>query len=100
VVDPFGNDVYVVGTQSNTLSGFRISPVSGSLSALTPATVATGSQPTSIAIRADNSWLFVTNYGVPASGSVSQYSIAPATGALSVLPMINTDNQPFGVAVK
>lgn len=97
VVDPFGNDVYVVGTLSNTLSGFRISPVTGSLTALTPATVATGLLPKSIAVRADNSWLFVTNYGAQ---SVSQYSIAPATGALSVLPTITTDNQPFGVAVK
>jgi 6-phosphogluconolactonase (cycloisomerase 2 family) len=97
VVDPFGNDVYAVGTLSNTLSGFRISPVSGSLTALTPATVATGLQPKSIAIRADNSWLFVTNY---MAGTVSQYSIAPATGALSVLPAITTDNLPFGVAVK
>jgi 6-phosphogluconolactonase (cycloisomerase 2 family) len=97
MVDPYGNDVYVVGTLSNTLSGFRISPVSGNLAALTPATVATGSAPKSIAIRADNNWLFVTNY---LSASVSQYSITPATGALSVLPTITTDNYPFGVAVK
>jgi 6-phosphogluconolactonase (cycloisomerase 2 family) len=97
VVDPYGNDVYVVGLLSNTLSGFRISPVSGNLTALTPATVATGSQPKSIAIRADNNWLFVTNY---LSQSVSQYSIVPATGALSTLPTITTDNYPFGVAVK
>jgi 6-phosphogluconolactonase (cycloisomerase 2 family) len=97
LVDPFGNNVYVVGTLSNTLSGFKISLVSGSLTALTPATVATGLQPKSIAIRADGSWLFVANYG---AASVSQYSIAPATGALSVLPTIVTDNYPFGVAVK
>lgn len=97
MVDPYGNNVYVVGTLSNTLSGFKISPVSGSLSALNPAIVATGSQPKSIAIRADNNWLFVANYG---SASVSQYSITPATGALSVLPTITTDNYPFGVAVK
>jgi hypothetical protein len=31
---------------------------------------------------------------------VSQYSITPATGALSVAPTIQTDNYPFGVAVK
>ena len=97
VVDPFGNNVYVVGTLSNTLSAFKISSQSGSLAALTPATVATGSQPKSIAIRADDNWAFVTNYG---SQSVSQYSITPATGALSVLPTITTDNYPFGVAVK
>jgi len=96
-VDPYGNNVYVVGTLSNTLSGFKISPVSGSLSALNPATVATGLEPKSIAIRGDNNWLFVTNYG---AASVSQYSITPASGALSVLPTITTDNYPFGVAVK
>lgn len=97
VVDPFGNNVYVVGTESNTLSGFKISSQSGSLTALTPATVATGLQPKSIVIRGDDNWAFVTNYG---SQSVSQYSITPATGALSVLPTITTDNYPFGVAVK
>jgi 6-phosphogluconolactonase (cycloisomerase 2 family) len=97
VVDPYGDNVYVVGTASNTVSGFKISPVSGSLTALSPATVATGSQPKSIAIRADDNWMFVSNYG---SASVSQYSITPATGNLSVLPTLSTDNNPFGVAVK
>lgn len=102
VVDPNGNNVYVVGTLSNTLSGFKISPVSGSLTAVSPATVATGSGPVSIAIRADDNWLFVANYGLGNLGgsTVSQYSITPATGALSVLPAIQTDNYPWGVAVK
>jgi DNA-binding beta-propeller fold protein YncE len=97
VVDPYGNNVYVVDTLSNTVSGFKISPVTGSLAPLSPATVATGTQPTSIAIRGDDNWLFVTNYG---SATVSHYSITPATGALSVLPTIGTDNLPWGVAVK
>jgi 6-phosphogluconolactonase (cycloisomerase 2 family) len=97
VVDPFGNNVYVLGTLSYTLSGFKISPVSGSLTALTPATVNTGTQPTSIVIRGDDNWLFVTNYQ---SASVSQYSITPATGAMSLVSTITTDNYPFGVAVK
>jgi 6-phosphogluconolactonase (cycloisomerase 2 family) len=97
VVDPSGNNVYVIGTLSNTLSAFTISPVSGSLTALNPATVATGSQPTSVAIRGDDNWMFVTNYG---SATVSQYAITPATGALSVEAPIQTDNYPFGVAVK
>ena len=95
VVDPYGNNVYVLGF--NTVSSFKISPVSGSLTALTPATVNTGSQPTSIVIRGDDNWMFVTNF---LSASVSQYSITPATGALSTLPTITTDNYPFGVAVK
>ena len=97
VVDPNGNDVYVIGTLSNTVSGFKISPVTGALTALTPATVATGASPKSIAIRADNAWMFVTNFG---SQSVSQYAITPATGALTTAQPIVTDNLPFGVAVK
>jgi 6-phosphogluconolactonase (cycloisomerase 2 family) len=97
LVDPYGNNVYVLGKSSNTVSSFKISPVSGSLTALSPATVATGTEPKSMAIRGDDNWLFVTNFG---SASVSQYSITPATGALSVLPTITTDNQPWGVAVK
>jgi 6-phosphogluconolactonase (cycloisomerase 2 family) len=97
VVDPYGNNVYVVDTLSNTVSGFKISSVTGTLEPLSPATVATGTQPTSIAIRGDDNWLFVTNYG---SATVSHYSVTPATGALSVLPTIGTDNYPWGVAVK
>lgn len=97
VVDPYGNDVYVVGTLSNTVSGFKISSVTGSLTAFTPATVATGLQPISIAIRGDDNWMFVTNFS---SASVSQYLINPGTGAITVSPAIQTDNLPWGVAVK
>ncbi len=97
VVDPFGNNVYVVGTLSNTLSLFKISTVSGGLTAMNPATVVTGSRPTSITIRADDNWMFVSNYN---SGSVSQYSITPASGDLAAAAPITTDNQPYGVAVK
>jgi hypothetical protein len=39
----------------------------------------------------------VSNYSGP---SVSQYSIVPATGALSVAAPIATDNYPWGLAVK
>jgi DNA-binding beta-propeller fold protein YncE len=97
VVDPFGNNVYVIGTLSNTLSAFKISPVSGALTALTVPTVATGGRPTSIAIRGDDNWMFVSNFN---TANVSQYSITPATGALTVESPIGTDNQPWGVAVK
>jgi len=101
-VDPYGNNVYVLGTLSNTVSGFKISSVSGSLSALNPVTVATGQGPVSMTIRADDNWMFVSNFGANSQGgsTVSQYSITPATGELSVLPAIQTDNYPFGVAVK
>jgi 6-phosphogluconolactonase (cycloisomerase 2 family) len=101
VVDPFGNNVYVIGTLSNTVSPLRISPISGALAAMSPATVATGQGPMSIAVRGDDNWMFVTNFGSASpGGTVSQYAITPATGALTAQPAIPTDNLPWGVAVK
>jgi len=102
LVDPYGNNVYVLDLLSNTISIFKISSVSGALAALTPATVATGTGPVTMTIRQDDNWLFVANFGNGALGgnTVSQYSITPATGALTVLPAIQTDNSPWGVAVK
>jgi 6-phosphogluconolactonase (cycloisomerase 2 family) len=96
-VDPYGNNVYVVGTLSNTVSGFKIGQISGALTPLSPPTLATGLGPTSIAIRKDDNWMFVPNHG---SATVSQYSITPATGALTAEAPITTDNRPWGVAVK
>ena len=102
VVDPFGNNVYVLDTLSNTVSPLKIAPISGALSPLSPATVATGSGPVSIAIRKDDNWLFVANYGSIGLGgsTVSQYQVTPATGALTVQPTIQTDTYPWGLAVK
>jgi 6-phosphogluconolactonase (cycloisomerase 2 family) len=97
LVDPYGNTLYVLGTGSSTVSIFRISPISGSLTAGNPATVATGLMPTSIAIRSDDSWLFVTNFS---AGTLSEYSITPASGGLIPQPPVFTDNYPWGVAVK
>jgi 6-phosphogluconolactonase (cycloisomerase 2 family) len=101
-VDPYGNYVYVLGTHSNTISPLKISPASGALTGLSPATVATGVGPRSIAIRGDDNWMFVTNLGSISLGgnTVSQYAITPATGALSAEQAIQTDNYPWGVAVK
>jgi hypothetical protein len=46
--------------------------------------------------------MFVANYGSIGNGgsTVSQYSITPNTGALTALSAIQTDNYPWGVAVK
>ncbi|HEY3973137.1 MAG TPA: beta-propeller fold lactonase family protein [Candidatus Sulfotelmatobacter sp.] len=98
VVDPYGNYVYVLSTLSNTISPLKIAAVSGALTALNPATVATGSGPKAIAIRGDDNWLFVTNFNSPSS--LSEYAITPATGALAAAQTIDTDNYPWGVAVK
>jgi 6-phosphogluconolactonase len=97
-IDTIGTTLYVVDTESTTsgqISGFRISPNAGTLTAMTP--VATGSGPNSIAIRGDDTWMFVANFN---TGSLSQYAIAPATGVLTPESSTVTFNQPTGVAVK
>jgi 6-phosphogluconolactonase (cycloisomerase 2 family) len=102
VVDPYGKYVYVLGTLSNTINPMRITSISGALAPINPATVATGTGPVSIVIRGDDSWLFVANHGTPTIGgnTVSQYAITPESGALTAQPAIQTDNYPWGVAVK
>jgi 6-phosphogluconolactonase (cycloisomerase 2 family) len=97
LVNPLGQFLYVLNTGSGTISTFRISSATGTLSPLTPATVSVNSFPQSIAIRSDDLWLFVTNLN---SANVSEFAITPATGQLTPLTPITTDNYPWGVAVK
>jgi 6-phosphogluconolactonase (cycloisomerase 2 family) len=51
----------------------------------------------SIAIRSDDSYMFVTDFN---SATLSEYSITPSSGLLTPLTPVQTDNQPWGVAVK
>jgi 6-phosphogluconolactonase (cycloisomerase 2 family) len=96
-VDPFAKYVYVVDTGSSQLSGFRISPSTGSLTAIANTPIATASGANSIAIRSDGNWIFVANFN---AASVSQYAITQATGALTLQSPFTTLNLPSGVAVK
>ncbi len=95
--DTLGGFLYVLDQGQNAISGFRISTTTGALSALTPATFTTNSFPSAMAIRSDDSWMFVTNLN---SMNVSQYAVTPSTGILVPQPSFQTDNNPWGIAVK
>jgi 6-phosphogluconolactonase (cycloisomerase 2 family) len=99
-VDAYGSYLYVVATGSNLIAGFKINSSNGALSALSPTTAAAGQQPNAIAVRSDDSFVFVTNGGSPST--LSEYAIIPATGALSPESTIgiSTFDLPTGVAVK
>ncbi len=101
-VDPLANYLYVVDNQSNQLSCFRITQVNGGLAPLSTATVATGINPATIAIRADDNWVFVANNEtLNGFGVLSQYELAPSTGVLTPFGAgIQTDNYPTAVVVK
>jgi hypothetical protein len=97
MMDAYANFLYVVDTGQNAISAYRVSTTTGSLTPLSPATITTNSFPTSIAIRSDDTWMFVTNLN---QASVSQYAITPSSGALTPQSAFQTDNFPWGVAVK
>ncbi len=96
-VDPLGNFLYVLDQQENAIRPYSISNTTGTLTALTPSYSGSNQFPTSIAIRSDDTWMFVTNLN---SASLSQYAITPSTGALTTQPPVQTDNNPWGVAVR
>ena len=96
-VDPLGGFLYVLDQQENAIRPYSISNTTGTLTALSPAYSGSNQFPTSMAIRSDDSWMFVTNLN---SASLSQYAINPSTGALTTQPPVQTDNFPWGVAVR
>jgi len=96
-VDAYANFLYVLATNSNAVYGYKISSTNGALTPLTPAFVATNSFPTSIAIRSDDSFMFVANFN---SANLSEYGITPFTGALTPQPTVTAFPLPWGVAVK
>jgi 6-phosphogluconolactonase (cycloisomerase 2 family) len=97
LMDAFANFLYVLDTGQNAISAYKVSTTTGSLTPLNPTPVTTNSYPTSIAVRSDDSWLFVANLN---SANLSQYAITPSTGALIPQAPVQTDNFPWGVAVK
>ncbi|HVI08617.1 MAG TPA: beta-propeller fold lactonase family protein [Candidatus Binatia bacterium] len=95
-VDAYGNFVYAVDTGSNQVTSYRIGPGTGALTF--EGNWATNINPNSIAIRSDDSWIFVAN---ATSGNLSQYSINLTTGGLTAITTpVQTLNTPTGVAVK
>jgi DNA-binding beta-propeller fold protein YncE len=96
-MDAYGSFLYVVDTASGLVSQFKISPTSGSLTPLTPPYVGAGVGANSIAIRSDDSWVFVAD---KTNATLSEYGINLATGNLAAQPAVQTFNYPTGVAVK
>jgi 6-phosphogluconolactonase (cycloisomerase 2 family) len=96
-MDAYGNYLYVVNTASGLVSQFRVSTATGSLTPLTPPFVSAGSGANSIAIRGDDSFVFVANKN---PGTMSEYAINLQNGNLDPLPVIQTFNYPAGIAVK
>jgi Lactonase, 7-bladed beta-propeller len=97
LVDPLGSYLYVLDEGEDAIRPYSISLATGALTPLNPSTVATAASPTSMAIRSDDTWMFVANSN---SGNLSQYAITPKTGVLIPQQPVETDPTPWGVAVR
>jgi uncharacterized repeat protein (TIGR01451 family) len=108
-VSPRGNSAYVVDAgpfsapAHGEVSQYSINPATGKLTPLSPKTVATGSDPTAIAITPDGKNAYVADFGTNTStGAISQYSINPATGKLTPLSprTVATPGSPDSGSIK
>lgn len=100
VVDPVDNFVYVLEAGASQLGEFRYSPVTGTLTALSPAAASTGTAPYAAGVTANTTgtnWIFVTNTN---SSNASGFQISD--GRLSGLPSgpILLPAQPTAIAVR
>jgi len=105
--DATGTFLYVVDQTSNQISQFKISTGTGTLTALSPAAVSTGTTPFGLTVITGTTlitttggtieYLYVTNNG---STSVSVYSFDSTLGALGVLgmPTPTISGNPTGIA--
>lgn len=90
--------MYVADYGSESVSQYARDAETGRLSALSPATVAAGSEPHSVVVSADDKNVYVAN---ARSNSISQYARDPATGALTPLSpaSVAAGGEPRSVAV-
>ena len=95
---PDGAFVYITNSSGNTVSQFSRNVTTGLLSALSPATVATGTTPRFLAISEDGASVYITN---SVSNSISQFSRNVSSGLLTALSpaTVATGAGPRGIAI-
>lgn len=84
VVDPTNNYLYVVCYVSNQIFAYKITSSAGTLTALSPASQPTGSQPVALALHpavgSSGQFLYTSNSG---SSNISGFAASATTGAIS-----------------
>ena len=100
MVDPAADFVYVLERSSAQVGQFRYSPVTGALTALSPASESTGASPSSAGISANTTntnWVFVANTG---ASSISGFGVTSGKlVGLSSGPVL-VPGQPTAILVR
>src|SRR5262249_52329947 len=101
-VDPSGKFAYVSG--GGLVTAFTIDQITGALTPTNPPTFAAGLNTLWVAVDPNDKFVYTTNHGDfgggTTPGSVSAYSIDPATGALTQIAGSPFPTGPSGVPTK
>jgi hypothetical protein len=101
VVDPTNTFLYVLCENSSQVFGYKINTTSGTLTALSPASEPTGSQPVALAlhpsVNSSGAFLYISNSG---SSNISGFSLSTTTGSMSSPITVNSPSTPSGMAAK
>ena len=101
IVDPAANFIFAVNSRSNTISQYRYSPATGTLSPLTPPSLATGFSPFGGGVTSDGTYVVVSNNN---GSSISVYAVTSTgpTGrlALGPTPTVTLAGQPSAIIVR
>ena len=101
ITDATRRFLYVANSQSNTVSSFSISPTTGKLSALNPATVSTGATPVALALHPNGEFIYSANSGsANGVGSVSGFTVNLTSGSLGGGIQVSSSPQPAGLVAK
>jgi 6-phosphogluconolactonase len=102
-VDPSNRFLYVANEGDGRIYQFRIKRDTGDLAMVGEGSVDDGpaSRPQQIAISPHGDFVYVTNAGKGADGSIAEYMIKSATGALKPLEIFRSSGlqQPLGIAI-
>lgn len=94
--------VYAANVYANNVSAYRVDPTTGVLTPIPGSPFAAGTQPRTITVNAAGTFAYVANQGDGRpDGSISAYSIDPATGALTQVSgsPFATETAPQSIAV-
>jgi 6-phosphogluconolactonase (cycloisomerase 2 family) len=94
---PLLNFMYVLDTQSNQISAYKVSTGTGALTPLAPAAYSAGTTPVSITIQPLGDYLYVANIG---SASISGFHIDQTSGQLGPLAQVTTASNPAALAAQ
>ena len=86
-IAPDGKSAYVADYYAHAISQYAISPATGKLTAMSPATVKTPGSPGTIAVAPDGKYAYIADVTPRTADNVLQYRINPTTGALRSRPV-------------